>query len=34
VHTREGLPCYQCRTPVSKVVFHQRATYFCAKCQG
>jgi formamidopyrimidine-DNA glycosylase len=34
VHTREGLPCYQCRTPISKVVFHQRATYFCAKCQG
>ena len=34
VHTREGLPCYQCRTPVTKVVFHQRATYFCAKCQG
>lgn len=34
VHTREGLPCYQCRTPVSKVVFHQRATYFCVKCQG
>ncbi len=34
VHTREGLPCYQCRTPVSKVTFHQRATYFCAKCQG
>ena len=34
VHTREGQPCYQCRTPVSKVVFHQRATYFCVKCQG
>jgi formamidopyrimidine-DNA glycosylase len=34
VHTREGLPCYQCRTPISKVIFHQRATYFCAKCQG
>ena len=34
VHTREGLACYQCRTPVSKVSFHQRATYFCAKCQA
>ncbi|HEY5303605.1 MAG TPA: DNA-formamidopyrimidine glycosylase [Acidimicrobiales bacterium] len=34
VHTREGLACYQCRTPISKVVFHQRATYFCVKCQG
>jgi len=34
VHTREGQPCYQCRTPISKVVFHQRATYFCAKCQA
>lgn len=34
VHTREGQPCYQCRTPITKVVFHQRATYFCAKCQG
>ncbi len=34
VHTRDGQPCLQCRAPVSKVVFHQRATYFCAKCQG
>ena len=34
VHAREGQPCYQCRTPISKVVFHQRATYFCVKCQG
>ena len=34
VHTRDGQPCLQCRTPVSRVVFHQRATYFCVKCQG
>jgi formamidopyrimidine-DNA glycosylase len=34
VHTREGQPCLQCRGPVAKVVYHQRATYFCPKCQG
>ena len=34
VHTREGQPCPQCRALVHKVVFHQRATYFCPKCQG
>ena len=34
VHTREGQACYQCRSPITKVVFHQRATYFCVKCQG
>lgn len=34
VHAREGLPCRQCRTPIVKIVFHQRATYFCPKCQA
>ena len=33
VHTREGQACPTCRTPIEKVTFHQRSTYFCPKCQ-
>ncbi len=33
VHTRDGQPCSICRTPIEKVTFHQRSTYFCPKCQ-
>jgi formamidopyrimidine-DNA glycosylase len=34
VHGREGEPCPVCRTPISKVVYHQRGTYYCPKCQA
>jgi formamidopyrimidine-DNA glycosylase len=33
VHAREGQPCKECRTPIEKVTFHQRSTYFCPKDQ-
>ncbi len=34
VHTREGQGCVTCRTPIAKVSYHQRSTYFCPKCQA
>lgn len=34
VHDREGQPCVTCRAPIVKVVFHQRSTYYCPKCQS
>ncbi|MBU6495236.1 MAG: bifunctional DNA-formamidopyrimidine glycosylase/DNA-(apurinic or apyrimidinic site) lyase [Acidobacteria bacterium] len=34
VHTREGEPCPQCRTPIERVVFRDRSTYFCPRCQS
>ncbi len=34
VHTREGQPCPQCRTPIERVVFRDRSTYFCPRCQS
>ena len=34
VYNREGLPCYQCRTLIQRVVLRQRATFFCEKCQS
>jgi formamidopyrimidine-DNA glycosylase len=26
--------CFQCRTPIERVMFRQRSTYFCPKCQN
>jgi formamidopyrimidine-DNA glycosylase len=34
VYNREGLPCFECRTPIERVVFRQRSTFFCPKCQS
>jgi formamidopyrimidine-DNA glycosylase len=34
VYNREGAACNQCRAVIERVVFHQRSTYFCAKCQS
>jgi formamidopyrimidine-DNA glycosylase len=34
VYNREGEPCYQCRTPITRVTFHGRATFYCEKCQS
>jgi len=34
VYNREGQLCYQCRTPIERVTFRQRSTYFCPKCQN
>jgi len=34
VYNREGLPCYQCRTLIQRVVLRQRSTFFCEKCQS
>ena len=33
VYNREGQPCRECRTPIEKVTFQQRSTYFCPKDQ-
>ncbi|NNN04241.1 MAG: bifunctional DNA-formamidopyrimidine glycosylase/DNA-(apurinic or apyrimidinic site) lyase [Acidimicrobiaceae bacterium] len=33
VHTREGLACPQCRTPIERVIFRDRSTYWCPRCQ-
>lgn len=33
VYGREGLPCFQCGTPVKKIVLAQRGTHFCPSCQ-
>lgn len=33
VYGREGLPCYQCQTPLTAVRISQRSTVFCAQCQ-
>ncbi len=34
VYNREGLPCFECRTPIVREVFRQRATFYCPKCQS
>jgi len=34
VYNREGLPCYQCRAPVTRVTFRQRPTFYCEKDQS
>lgn len=33
VHEREGEPCFNCQTPIAKIVVGQRGTYFCPNCQ-
>lgn len=33
VYGREGAPCLVCKTPVTRSVIGQRATFHCAKCQ-
>lgn len=33
VYDRKGEPCFKCKTPVQRISFGQRGTYFCPKCQ-
>jgi formamidopyrimidine-DNA glycosylase len=33
VYGREGLPCRRCGTPVRRVAFMNRSSYFCPTCQ-
>jgi formamidopyrimidine-DNA glycosylase len=33
VYEREGLPCFQCQTPLKRKVIGQRSSYYCPKCQ-
>lgn len=33
VYEREGLPCFQCGSPIRRRVIGQRSSYFCARCQ-
>ena len=33
VYGREGLPCSRCGTPVVRVPFMNRSSYFCPRCQ-
>jgi formamidopyrimidine-DNA glycosylase len=33
VYDREGQPCRRCRTPIVRVKFQQRSTFFCPHCQ-
>jgi formamidopyrimidine-DNA glycosylase len=33
VYDREGEACRRCRTPIVRVKFQQRSTYFCPHCQ-
>ena len=30
---REGLPCYRCRAPISRIVFGGRSAFICPRCQ-
>jgi formamidopyrimidine-DNA glycosylase len=30
---RTGLPCYQCHTPIQRIVLGGRSTHFCSHCQ-
>jgi formamidopyrimidine-DNA glycosylase len=32
-YEREGLPCFQCRTPLKRKVIGQRSSYYCPSCQ-
>lgn len=34
VFRRTDQPCYQCGTPIRRVVLAQRSTHFCPACQG
>ena len=33
VYGREGLPCDRCGTPIRRVAFTNRSSYFCPRCQ-
>ena len=33
VYDREGLPCRQCKSPITAIVLGQRSTYYCKGCQ-
>ena len=33
VYGRDGLPCRQCKHPLSMIVLGQRSTYYCKNCQ-
>ena len=33
VYGREAKPCRRCRTPITRIVLAQRATFFCPNCQ-
>lgn len=33
VYGREGAPCPNCGTPITRIVVTQRGTHYCAKCQ-
>jgi formamidopyrimidine-DNA glycosylase len=33
VYGREGQPCLRCKTPVQRVVFGNRSSFFCPRCQ-
>ncbi len=33
VYGQKGEPCYQCETPIQKIVMSQRGTHFCPSCQ-
>ena len=30
---QEGLPCGRCGTPIRRVAFMNRSSYFCPRCQ-
>jgi formamidopyrimidine-DNA glycosylase len=30
---RAGLPCERCRTPITRVPFMNRSSFFCPRCQ-
>lgn len=34
VFRREGLPCPQCQTPITRAKVGGRSTYYCANCQS
>jgi formamidopyrimidine-DNA glycosylase len=34
VYGRSGLPCRQCKTPITSIVQGQRATFYCKSCQS
>lgn len=33
VFRRTGQPCYQCQTPIERIVMNSRSTHFCPQCQ-
>ena len=33
VYEREGLPCFQCRSPLKRKTIGQRSSYYCPQCQ-